>query len=151
MQTRTLSAQDTRQLAQQLAPTCKALLEGRTHALVIALEGELGAGKTTFSQAFAEALGVTQVLKSPTFMLVKEYPIPATSNSLWHLDCYRLNGPADLSAMDMARVFADPRNIVLVEWAQRVLPALPPDHIAIHFTHQGNDEREVTITGMPNA
>jgi tRNA threonylcarbamoyladenosine biosynthesis protein TsaE len=128
-----------------------ARMPGRSHALVIALEGELGAGKTTFSQAFAKELGIVQALKSPTFMLVKEYPIPNTHHSLWHLDCYRLNGPADLGAMDMAHVFADPRNIVLVEWAQRVLPALPPDHMTIHFAHHGHDVRSIAITEPTHA
>jgi tRNA threonylcarbamoyladenosine biosynthesis protein TsaE len=145
------SAEETRAFAAQIGPRLLAHMENRTNALVVALEGELGAGKTTFTQALALALGVKQTPKSPTFMLVKEYLIPNTLYSLWHLDCYRLNNSSDLAAMDMASVFASPHNLVLIEWAERVADALPADRVTIRLEHQGADTRSITITGLLHA
>src|SRR5688572_2296263 len=80
---------DTQKIAAKFAEQFLARMPGRDRALVIALEGELGAGKTTFVQGFTKALGISEQPKSPTFNLVKQYPIPNTSQNVWHIDCYR--------------------------------------------------------------
>ncbi len=121
----------------------------RGSALVIALEGDLGAGKTTLVQGVARALGIREIPKSPTFNLVKEYAVPGSLLRLWHVDCYRLTGRTDLTALDLHRVFADPHNLVLVEWAQRVLGALPIDHIAVRMEHAGDDKRTISVNEHP--
>lgn len=145
------SANDTQAIAARLAERVRAALPGRA-ATVIALRGELGAGKTTFVQGFARALGITHHPKSPTFNLAKQYSIPGTPYSLWHLDCYRLAGFQDLQTIDLHRLFTDPANIILIEWPERVGDGLPRDRIEIHFTHlpgrqagTGNDTRGITI------
>ena len=116
-------------------------------ALVIALEGELGAGKTTFAQAFAKALGVKQNLKSPTFVLMKHYKLEAKNYKLlYHLDCYRLQSPKDLGPLGLAEILKHPGNIILIEWAERVKGILPRGHIKINFEHVDEKTRKVRVS-----
>ena len=143
------SPKDTRAIAARLATQWKAAMQGRASALVIALIGELGSGKTAFVQGAAEALGVREIPRSPTFNLAKSYAIPGTSYRLWHLDCYRLENRNDLRALDVHTIFADPRNLVLVEWADRVTGALPSDHTVIRMTHAGGDKRSFSLNEHP--
>jgi len=112
---------------------------------VIALRGELGAGKTTFVQGFARQLGILEQPKSPTFLLAKEYRIPHTEYSLWHLDCYRLSDHRDLITLDLHTIFAQPQNMVIVEWPERVSEGLPREHVEVHLTHEGETKRGITI------
>lgn len=139
------SPQDTQNIAARLARNILAKMPEKMLATVFALRGELGAGKTTFAQGFAHALGIAQHPKSPTFNLAKQYLIPGTSFSLWHLDCYRLAGFRDLETIQLHRLFTDPMNIILIEWPERIGDGLPRDHIEIRFEHAGGDKRSVTI------
>lgn len=139
------NATDTQAIAAMFAQRLRAAMPSRQTALVVALQGPLGAGKTTFVQGMAQALGVTAQPKSPTFLLAKEYLIPGTPYHLWHLDCYRLQSHRDLVAIDMHRAFEDPANIIVVEWPERIDGGLPHDHIAIHMKHAGGDTRAITI------
>lgn len=140
------SVQDTHAIAQKLARRVLTEMPGKAQATVIALRGELGAGKTTFVQGFAQAMGVIERPKSPTFNLAKVYDIPGTAWHLWHLDCYRLNGRDDLASLDMHTAFEDPNNLMLIEWPERIGDALPREHIEVHLTHAGPEQRGVTIT-----
>lgn len=140
------SADDTRAIAARFAERINGIMSGRAQALVIALRGELGAGKTTFTQGLAHALGITQTPKSPTFLLAKEYSVPGADYKLWHLDCYRLDGHQALVTLDLHRIFEDPANIVLIEWPERIGDGLPRDRIEIHMEHAGNDRRTITIS-----
>jgi tRNA threonylcarbamoyladenosine biosynthesis protein TsaE len=137
--------EDTRAIAAKLAQRLVAAMSGTT-ATIVALRGDLGAGKTTFTQGFANALGVKEQPKSPTFNLAKRYAIPGTEYSLWHLDCYRLDSHKDLAAMDMHAVFADPRNLVLIEWPERIGDGLPRDRVEVHLSHDGGDKRGISIS-----
>lgn len=146
------NVQDTHAIATKLAERLVAALPQKTAATVVALSGDLGAGKTTFTQGFAIALGIQEKPKSPTFLLAKRYEIPHTRIPgamhryfLWHLDCYRLNGRQDLVALDLHSAFLDPKNIILVEWPERIGDALPRDHIEVHMTHEGGEKRGITI------
>ncbi len=139
------SAADTQAIAAKLAEKIMASMPNAA-ATIIALRGDLGAGKTTFTQGFARALGIVQQPKSPTFMLAKQYAIPETPYSLWHLDCYRLQSHNDLATLDLHALFADANNIMLVEWPERVGDGLPRDRIEVHFEHAGEDKRSITIS-----
>lgn len=136
---------DTERIAARLAEDLRNRMTGRSAALVVALEGELGAGKTTLVQGIARTLGISSSPKSPTFTLAKEYPIPGTPYRLVHMDCYRLEGHRDLDALDMHRIWADPSALVLVEWAQRIAEALPRDHLTVRLAHDGGDRRSITL------
>lgn len=122
--------------------------EGNGQPIIIALEGELGAGKTTFTQAFAEALGIKEHLKSPTFVLMKHYHIVngLKYHTLYHLDCYRLNSSADLLPLGGGDIIHRSGTIVLIEWAERVADILPRNHWVIHMDHVAEQERNISIT-----
>lgn len=116
--------------------------------LVVALEGELGAGKTVFSQGFARAFKIKTKLKSPTFVLMKKYSIGGSGfafRSLYHLDCYRLTDYKDLLPLNIKELLKDPQNIFLIEWADRVAPILPKNCVKIHIDHIGSKERNIKI------
>ncbi len=132
-------------IAAKLAERLLADMPQQMNATVVALQGELGAGKTTFAQGFAAALGIVQQLTSPTFTIAKTYRIPATPYMLWHLDCYRLHGHQDLSALDLHAAFADPVNIILVEWPEWVGESLPRNRVTVRFEHVDAQRRAITI------
>ena len=113
---------------------------------VIALEGELGAGKTTFVQGLAKAMKISSKIKSPTFVLIKSYKLKVKSYKfLYHLDCYRLRNHHDLEILGIKDILSDPDNIVLIEWSDRVKKILPKNHIRIHIDHISNKERKITV------
>lgn len=103
-----------------LGPFAQRLL-GR-HPRILALTGPLGAGKTTLTQALAQALGVTASVTSPTFSLQQVYPAHHPHyDTLVHVDCYRLKNPVtELPALDLAHWCQQPRVLVVVEWADRI-------------------------------
>lgn len=105
------------------------------HATVIGLSGDLGSGKTAFVKAVAHALGVTEVVRSPTFVLAKFYDIPGCDSwsRLVHIDAYRLDSPAELRALRFDELIADPRNLVLVEWPEQAGILFPSDAHTIAF------------------
>ena len=141
---------ETNALARDVAGQVMAKMPDVNHAMVVALIGDLGAGKTTFAQGFARALGVREQLKSPTFTLMHRYAVPASEHTLWHLDCYRLDDEKDLVNLDLASVFADPRNIVLIEWPEKALSIFPKEHVELRFTHEGEDTRGITLKWPPS-
>jgi tRNA threonylcarbamoyladenosine biosynthesis protein TsaE len=143
------SVQDMHAIAARLAAEWLRALPARERALVVGLRGELGAGKTTFVQGVAKALGVRETPASPTFNLMKEYPVGSGPYRLLHLDCYRLDGHRDLAPLDMPARFADRRNLILVEWPERVGDGLPADRIEVRFEHVSPERRSITVDTHP--
>lgn len=117
----------------------------RIHAAVIVLEGELGAGKTTFAQGFARALNVKNAIKSPTFLIMREYKI-TTRSKLFHIDCFRVKNSNDLTPLGIEQIMSNPHNIVLIEWPERIRDIIPKNNIRVHFDHISEHERKITIT-----
>ncbi|KKU18835.1 MAG: Conserved hypothetical nucleotide-binding protein [Candidatus Nomurabacteria bacterium GW2011_GWA1_46_11] len=141
MKIKTKNAKETRAFAQKLA---KDFVEKRG-PLILALSGDLGTGKTTFTQSFAKALGVKKRILSPTFLIMKRFPLKMSNfQNLYHLDAYRIKAP-DLKKLNVEDVFKG-QNIVLIEWADRVKEILPKGTIWIRFEHgKGENERQITI------
>ncbi|QHW33011.1 tRNA (adenosine(37)-N6)-threonylcarbamoyltransferase complex ATPase subunit type 1 TsaE [Paenibacillus rhizovicinus] len=111
---------------------------------VLALDGDLGAGKTRFSQAFAKGIGVPGIVNSPTFTIIKEYK--GAQLPLYHMDVYRLSEPeADELGLD-DYFFGD--GVTIVEWASLIEPLLPPDRLQMYMAHLGGEARRITITGI---
>jgi tRNA threonylcarbamoyladenosine biosynthesis protein TsaE len=106
----------------------------------VALRGELGAGKTLFVNAVAEGAGAGGAT-SPTFAIASPYQGRV---KLWHLDLYRVAGPADLYALGFDDLLAEPA-AALVEWAERAGAALPVDRLDLHFFHHGPESRRLML------
>lgn len=116
-------------------------------AKVIGLIGDLGAGKTTFTQAFAEAFGVKEKVLSPTFVIEKIYKLKGQGDfaHLIHIDAYRLNDPEELITLGWNEIIENPKNIILIEWADKVEKILPKDTQKIFFKFIDEDRREIEM------
>ncbi|MFA7286312.1 MAG: tRNA (adenosine(37)-N6)-threonylcarbamoyltransferase complex ATPase subunit type 1 TsaE [Patescibacteria group bacterium] len=110
---------------------------------VFGLVGNLGAGKTTFTQFFAAALGVKSRVISPTYTLVQFHA--GKKFTLCHIDSYRAHSAEEICMAGLDDALADKNCIVIVEWADTIAPALPPHTTWLQFSRQGT-KRTVTIT-----
>lgn len=132
----TQSAEETKQIAAELAQ----LIEP---GKVISLRGDLGSGKTTFSQGFAKALGIKRAVKSPTYTIVKQYPLGEQGKLFNHIDAYRLEeGGAE--SIDLES-FIDDVTITLIEWAEFVIDYMPETYLEIELEAVDNDERKIQV------
>lgn len=116
-------------------------------ATVIALQGDLGAGKTTFVQGFLRGLGISSRITSPTFVLMKRYKVKNKRlgiKDVFHMDWYRMRSESELQALGYNELLRDPQNVILIEWPERIPAALPPNTIRISFEH-GHTEKERKI------
>lgn len=124
-------------------------LPGREdNATLVALSGDLGAGKTTFVQTVARALGVSTTVQSPTYVLMKSYPINFKKfKKLVHIDAYRLQTPEEFTTLKPEEFLLDPANLVFIEWPEKVGTLLPiPDkHITFSSEETLLKERYITM------
>lgn len=122
------------------------LIPNTDRATLIALSGELGAGKTTFIQGIGDAFGVIEPMQSPTFVIMKIYKLKHSSfDHLIHVDAYRLESADELLRLGWRDECANPRNVICIEWPERVAGAIPADATMITFAHGGHDVRDITI------
>ena len=140
-------------------------------ATIVGLFGDLGSGKTTFTQALARHLNVLEVVTSPTFVIEKIYllnndqklsenplrltqtclrrqanlyeEIPKAFKKLIHIDAYRLDSGKELLSLQFAEIQKDPKNLILIEWPERVADILPVDLVKINFKFISENEREI--------
>lgn len=109
---------------------------------VITLEGDLGAGKTTFTRFLIQSLlGPETEVPSPTYTLVQTYDLP--QGTLWHFDLYRLNDPEEIWELGFEE--AESTGIMIIEWPDRLGPNLPKKHIAIRIQMGEDDVRIVEV------
>lgn len=113
--------------------------------LVITLDGDLGAGKTTLARAICEGFGVRDEVTSPTFALVHVYEAPKAP--VYHIDLYRLEGPRDLQNIGWDDLIQSDA-LVLIEWPERAGALLPPNHVPIQLRYvDGDPDRRVLYAG----
>lgn len=137
----TKSAKETQKLAAELAK--KFIQKKSKAALILALEGELGTGKTTFTKGLSKALGVKEKVLSPTFVLIHKHNLK--DKNLYHIDAYRLSSEKDLLKLGIKEIFANPQNIVLIEWADRVKKIVPKNAVWIYFKHIDKNKIKITM------
>ncbi|ATH94495.1 ATP-binding protein [Bacillus glycinifermentans] len=112
---------------------------------VITLEGDLGAGKTTFTKGFAEGLGIQRVVNSPTFTIIKEYREGAFP--LFHMDVYRMEDETEDLGLDE---YFEGEGVCLVEWGHLIEEQLPEERLEVVIKRLGGDERKLTLTPKGN-
>ena len=125
----------TKALARRLAP----LLRAKD---VVTLQGDLGAGKTTFARALLRTLGITEDVPSPTFTHMQSYDGPAFP--IYHFDLYRLKSPDEVEEIGFDDASAD--GLVLVEWPERAAAYMPRDRLELRFDVNAEGQRQVTLT-----
>lgn len=111
---------------------------------VVSVEGEMGAGKTTLIQGMGRELGITRNLPSPTFILVRSYELLTTPwKNLYHVDLYRLKTAGEMRSMDLAELWQDQKNLVVIEWADRAEAVLPRKRVEVDIKVKGKDNRAI--------
>lgn len=130
IKTRTENEKQTMALAQAFAASLKG-------GEILALEGDLGAGKTVFARGLAKALGIKQKINSPTFVIMKVYKgqLEKKKINFCHIDAYRLQTAKDLEAIGALDYFSDPKSLVLIEWAEKIKKIIPKTAIKIKLKH----------------
>jgi len=129
-------------------------------ALILGLEGDLGGGKTTFLQGFAKGLGIKEKITSPTFVIIKRFQVPSRNevetnqrsstpcsmfHDFYHIDCYRIRKPKEIFNLGLEEIISNPRNIVAIEWADRIKKILSKNVLSLKFGFVGKTSRKITI------
>jgi tRNA threonylcarbamoyladenosine biosynthesis protein TsaE len=119
-------------------------------ATVIGLRGELGSGKTTFTQACANSLGISENVTSPTFVILKKYQLDGKTldgkfSFFIHIDAYRLKGGRELDVIGWQEIISDPQNLIMIEWPELVANVMPKNTRYIDFKHINETTREIKI------
>ncbi|MFA5086594.1 MAG: tRNA (adenosine(37)-N6)-threonylcarbamoyltransferase complex ATPase subunit type 1 TsaE [Candidatus Paceibacterota bacterium] len=115
-------------------------------ALFFGLKGDLGAGKTTFLQGFAKGLGIRGRVISPTYVIMNRFPLKKGKfRNFYHIDCYRLESVKEMKALGFKEIVEDKKNIICVEWPERIKRILPEETVMIGFEILEGDKRRITI------
>lgn len=167
----TKNSLETKKIANNLADSI--LRKGPLRAAtLVSLTGDLGAGKTTFTQGFARRLNVKEKILSPTFVILKIFKIAKIKNiirrahnggrrrveaqdskiarfkNFYHIDCYRINNSEEILSLGWKEIINNPENIVVVEWANKIKEILPKQKIILKFAIIGKNKRKIGIFGI---
>ncbi|MEK7636580.1 MAG: tRNA (adenosine(37)-N6)-threonylcarbamoyltransferase complex ATPase subunit type 1 TsaE [Patescibacteria group bacterium] len=119
------------------------------NAVVIVLKGDLGAGKTTFARGFIGACITRKKVQSPTFVLMKRFPISKKHSgvfrNIFHIDAYRLKNEKEATSLRLYELFSDPTALILIEWPERIFSIIPKKHTRVLFSHKTPRERIINI------
>ncbi len=120
----------------------------KNKAVVLSFQGDLGAGKTTFVQELAQQLGVTDIVTSPTFTIMKQYQTTHPQFSeLVHIDAYRIEELDELRPLQFSQLLEQAHTLICIEWPEKIAPVLPPDHIHISIEIDETERRIAQVTG----
>jgi tRNA threonylcarbamoyladenosine biosynthesis protein TsaE len=126
----------------------EALVPEEKTATIVALSGELGAGKTTFTQCVAKVLGIADTVNSPTFVIEKIYGIPDDENKrfkrLVHIDAYRLSSASELPALGFGELTSHAGNLVMIEWPENVTGISEQASVHMMIEILPNGSRQIT-------
>jgi tRNA threonylcarbamoyladenosine biosynthesis protein TsaE len=114
----------------------KILKPNKALATVVGLYGDLGAGKTTFTNSLAKTLGVKRKVSSPTYVIIKNYKLQTKDYELlFHIDAYRLKNEKELIQLGWEKIISNPKHLVFVEWPENIIKSMPKKHHQIHISH----------------
>jgi tRNA threonylcarbamoyladenosine biosynthesis protein TsaE len=143
----TKNTEETKALAGDLAKELRPRMKNADYAQLVCLWGELGAGKTTFVQGLAREMGIKGVVNSPTFLIMKKYILSGEwgGYNLFHFDCYRIEDPEEILNLGWREILENPKNIVLVEWPEKIIDILLSKKIDVEFAFIEDDVREINF------
>lgn len=143
MKYKTSSLEETQKIAESFVSK---ITELGLEATVIGLYGDLGAGKTSFTQGLAKYLGIKENVVSPTFVIEKIYHLEnSIFKHLIHIDAYRIEKPEELLSLGFKKIISDPENLIVIEWPERISDIMP-EHIRIDLRHISENDREIEIS-----
>ena len=124
------------------------LSQEKNKSIVVALQGDLGSGKTTFTKQLAKNLGIKENVTSPTFVIFKEYPIMKHKNikTLYHFDCYRIEDPKEILELGFEEILRDKKGVCVIEWADKIKSILPKKRIDVGFEFMDERTRRIKIS-----
>lgn len=139
----TNSIEETQKVAEDFVNSLSAYSD---RAMVVGLYGNLGAGKTTFTQALAKFVGVSDTVTSPTFVIEKIYELTNQKfTHLIHIDAYRLESAEELVRLGWKEIISDKNNLILIEWPEKVIDIMP-EHIKVSLNGlENSNSREIEI------
>jgi tRNA threonylcarbamoyladenosine biosynthesis protein TsaE len=138
------SPKQTQKIAELLVKT---LIKTENHPTIFCLQGNLGAGKTTFIQGVAKALKIKEKITSPTFVLMKKFPLSKKLpfSELYHFDCYRFDKPEEILVLGFKEIIKNTENLIFIEWPEKIKKLIPKNAIWINFKVIGKNKREIII------
>lgn len=148
------SSWQTKILGKKLAQAILISRPRQKKAFVIALQGELGGGKTTFLQGFAKGLGTKEKILSPTFVILKKFQIPKQKkqqvifNLFYHLDCYRIQKSKEVLDLNFREIAGDKRNIIAIEWPEKIKNLIPENGVWVRFRFKNKEKRNIEISNF---
>lgn len=141
------SLEETQKFVKEFIKDRLRCLAPKSEALVVAMEGDLGSGKTTFVKAIAKEFGIENTVTSPTFVIEKIYKLENQAyDNLIHIDAYRLESGEELKTLGWDEISKNPKNIIFVEWSSNVKDILPEDKQKINFKFIDENTREIKIS-----
>ncbi len=131
----------------------------RKSSFIMGLFGDLGGGKTTFLQGFADGLGIKEKILSPTFVILKKFQIPinvgctdirksccvSKFQNFYHIDCYRIQKSKEILDLGFKEIMANPKNIIAIEWAEKIKDLLPKNAMILNFEFINRTKRKIII------
>lgn len=132
----TQNLRETQEFARDFAKNLKA-------GDVLCLYGNLGSGKTSFVQGLAKGLGITRRIISPTFIIARRYEI--SDLNFYHIDLYRTQTLQDLFSIGINEILEDDKNIVAIEWAEKLFDLIPKKRVDLKFEYVDENTRKITI------
>jgi tRNA threonylcarbamoyladenosine biosynthesis protein TsaE len=131
------STKETEEFAKKIAKKSK-------NIRVFYLYGDLGSGKTIFTKAFVEELGVEKFhVKSPTYTYIREYKLK--DQSIYHIDLYRIEELDELLFQEIEELIENPNNILIIEWADKLAEKLDGESLSIKFEYLSENERAISL------
>lgn len=140
----TKNSKETQKLGETFAKKILLSQASQKTAIVLGLAGNLGGGKTTFLQGFAKGLNINDKILSPTFIIYRKFQIPKFKY-FYHFDCYRINKPEEILELGFEEIISNPKNIVAIEWPEKIKKFLPAKTISINFKFINEKTREINI------
>jgi|WetSurMetagenome_2_1015567.scaffolds.fasta_scaffold351196_2 tRNA threonylcarbamoyladenosine biosynthesis protein TsaE len=110
---------------------------------IVCLYGDLGSGKTTFTQGLAVGLGIKNRIISPTFVIVRSYELGVMG--FYHIDLYRIESADDMESLGIEEIINNKQGIVVIEWAEKLGKYLPRERIDIQFSYEKDDSRKISF------
>ena len=136
--------EETNEIAKLFAD--KILKNNKSGALVVCLSGDLGAGKTSFTKAFAKHVGVRGNVASPTFIVMKKYALKQQKHkSLLHFDAYNLKNEKELLNLGWNQILSNQDNLIIIEWPENVKNIIPTDAHYVYLSHNEGNSRVLEL------